>query len=517
MSATALAEASTGPSPPLLEVDEVSKRYGATNALVDASFQVSAGEVLAVLGQNGAGKSTLVKILAGVVRPTSGTVRLDGEVQHLHNASQALGRGIVLIPQELAYVRDLTVAENILLGHWGTANGIVRRRQMEAAATPFAAQVGMQASLRRRMSQLSLAECQLVEIAKALSRRARVLLLDEPTAALSDAEALSLFRVLEHLRARSVAMLFISHRLDEVLRRTDRILILRDGRVVACRSTRGATRKELIEGMLGHEAPSSEPGPRPVASAKSAGESVVSLHGASHKGPGLRAVDLDVRAGEILSVFGVAGSGHEALALTLAGLRPPDEGEVRIDGRAHAPLRSARQARRAGVMYVPPERKTQGLILSQSVLRNMTFPQLRRFSRMLVMRPSAEEAVLATAAERLRLKYASSQQPIAQLSGGNQQKILLASRIYARPRVLVVQEPSRGVDVAARDEIHQLLREVAREGTAIVVATADVEEAVALGDRLAVMRDGRVAATFEAEEKTLAHALEAAGRIETEG
>jgi ribose transport system ATP-binding protein len=500
---------------PTLEVRGLSKSYGPTRALEDVSFAVARGEMLGVLGQNGAGKSTLVKILAGVVQPSAGDVRVDGEPAELHSARAALERGIVLIPQELAYVRDLSVAENIVLGGWGARHSIVSRARMRRAAVPLAAAVGLRVRLDEPMSSLALADCQLVEIAKALSRDARVLLLDEPTAALSDAEIQRLFATLEELRRKGVAMIYISHRLDEMLARTDRVLVLRDGRVTDHRRTSSATRLGLIESMVGHDVG----GPavaRSGATSGVEGTPLVSLRGVSHRGRGLRDVSFDVRRGEILGLFGVAGGGHETVALTLAGLLPHDEGRLFIDGREHPPLRTPRQARKAGVMYVPPERKTQGLVLGHSVTRNLTFPQLSRFARFGVMNGRAQERLVASAAERLDLRYSGPRQPVGHLSGGNQQKVMLASRIYSDPALLVIQEPSRGVDVAAREDIHDLLAEVAADGRTIVFATADVEEAVTLSGRLLVLRDGRLAATLEAEAKTQAGALEAAGRTDTE-
>jgi ribose transport system ATP-binding protein len=500
--------------PPTLDVRGLSKSYGPTRALDGVSFTVAGGEMLAVLGQNGAGKSTLVKILAGVVQPSAGEVRVDGEPQEVRSAREALERGIVLIPQELAYVRDLSVAENIVLGSWGARRSIVSRARMRRAAAPLAAAVGLRVGLDEPMSSLALADCQLVEIAKALSRDARVLLLDEPTAALSDAEIQRLFATLEELRRSGVAMIYISHRLDEILARTDRVLVLRDGRVADHRPTSSATRRGLIESMIGHRVSDAAVGGR--AAAASGGTPQLSLRGVAHRGRGVRDVSFDVRRGEILGLFGVAGSGHETVALTLAGLLPHDRGQLFVGGRERAPLKTPRQARKAGVMYVPPERKTQGLVLGHSVLRNLTFPQLSRFARFGVMNASAQERLVASAAQRLDLRYRGSGQLAAHLSGGNQQKVMLASRIYTDPELLVIQEPTRGVDVAARADIHALLAEVAGEGRTIVFATADVEEAVTLSDRLLVLRGGRLAATLEGEAKTQAAALEAAGRTDAE-
>ncbi len=498
-----------------LEVDGLSKSYGGTRALDGVSFGLAPGEVLAVLGQNGAGKSTLVKALAGVVHPDAGTVRVDGRPAELATPRAALRSGVVLIPQELAYVRDLTVAENICLGRWRASGRVVTRRRMCAVARPVAAELGLEPLLDAPMSSLSLAQCQRVEIAKALGRSARVLLLDEPTAALSDAEALALFDTLQTLRRRGVSMLYISHRLDEVLAITDRLLVLRDGAVVADRPTAGASRREVIQSMLGHARPARAPGAKARIS-RSGAAPMLALRGVSHRGPGLKDVSLTVERGEIVGCFGVAGGGHETLAMTLAGVFPHHDGELFLDGRPRPPLRTPRSARRMGIAYVPPERKAQGLILGQSIRRNLAFPQLRRLARAGVMRPRAEGRLVAAAAERTALRYRGGGQAVQELSGGNQQKVLLASRIFAASTLLVIQEPSRGVDVGARDEIHRLLRDVADQGQAVVFATSDVEEAVLLSDRLLVFRGGRLRATLAGETNTEAAALEAAGRDERE-
>jgi len=496
-----------------LEVRELSKTYGNTDALAAVSFTAYPGQTLAILGQNGAGKSTLVKILAGVLPATAGSVALDGKPMTFSSPRDALKAGIVLIPQELAYLRSLSVAENILIGSWN-GQRVISQRRLAAAAAEFAEAIGLDVDLAEPMSALTLAQCQLVEIAKALSRNARVVLLDEPTAALSDVEAARLFEVLERLRQRGVITLYISHRLDEVLTHTDRALILRDGRSVACYDTADASHARLIGDMIGSAtdsgpATAAEGGGQPSADGPAA---AIRLSAVSHRGGGLADVSVTVAAGEIVGLFGVRGSGHEAMIRTLAGLQPHDFGQLEIGGVPRGPLRSPLHARKAGVAYVPGDRKKQGLALDQSLRQNLTAPQLGRFAKLGAVSRRREQEFFESVASRLRLKYATSTQPIRELSGGNQQKILLASRIYMQTPLLIIDEPTRGVDVGARSEIHALLAEVAATGTTIVFATSDLKEAVSLSDRLLVFQAGRLVDALSGADKTEANALNAAGQ-----
>jgi len=496
-----------------LEIIDLSKSYGGILALRQVSLTAPDGEVLAVLGQNGAGKSTLVRILAGVIAPSAGTIMLDGKRAVFDSARTALRGGVVLIPQELAFVPALSAAENIVIGSWG-GRAVVRQRRIRALAQPFADQVGLELDLRTPMAQLSLAQCQLVEIAKALSRRAGVLMLDEPTAALSNAEAGNLFAAVRRLKRQGVAIIYISHRLDEIMTHTDSVVVLRDGAVVAQRRTVDTSRHQLIADMVG--VPGARPvdadGSRPAGGPSPAGEPAVALSHVTHRGRGLRDVSLAVHAGEVVGLFGVRGGGQEDVTKLVAGLHAHQAGELVIGRRRGISLRTTRRARRAGVVYVPADRKTQGLILAQGVRQNLTFPQLGRLARIGVMDRRAEQRLLASAAERLSLRYRDGRQPARELSGGNQQKLLLASRIYTSPDVLVIDEPSRGVDVGARAEIHQLLRAVARAGTAVLFTSSDIEECVALSDRLLVFRAGRVTAALSGDDLTEANALDAAGQ-----
>jgi ribose transport system ATP-binding protein len=497
-----------------LEVRELSKTYGSTDALAAISFTAYPGQTLAILGQNGAGKSTLVKILAGVLPATAGSIALDGKPMTFSSPRDALKAGIVGIPQELAFLRSLSVAENILMGSWN-GRRVISQRSLVRPAAEFAAAIGLDVDLTVPMSALTLAQCQLVEIAKALSRNARVVLLDEPTAALSDVEAERLFEVLTRLRQRGVITLYISHRLDEVLTHTDRALILRDGRSVACYDTADASQGRLIGDMIGDSAADSGPatavpdGGQPSNAGPTA---ALRLSAVSHRGGGLADVSVTVAAGEIVGLFGVRGSGHEAMIRTLVGLQPHDAGELEMGGVSRGPLRSPLQARKAGVAYVPGDRKKQGLALDQSLRQNLTAPQLGRFTKLGVVSRRREQEFFETVANRLRLKYATSTQPIRELSGGNQQKILLASRIYRQTPLLIIEEPTRGVDVGARSEIHALLMEVAASGTTIVFATSDLEEAVSLSDRLLVFQAGRLVGSLSGADKTGANALSAAGQ-----
>jgi len=490
----------------MLTVDRVAKAYGPTRALDGVSFSARHGEVFAVLGENGAGKSTLLRVLAGAVQPDAGSLSLDGRPLRLRSPREALRQGMVLIPQELAYVPDLTAAENIMLGAAAAPRRVVTQAQLRRAAEPFAAQLGIEACLAKRMRDLSLAEAQLVEIAKALARDARVLLLDEPTAALSRVETDRLFETMGALRARSMVLVYISHRLDEVLEHGDAVMVLRDGREALQERVRDVTKSELIAGMLGAATQGSRRPPTP--SPEPRGEQLLRATDVGHAGDsGAKGITLTVRSGEILGLYGVRGAGHEAFVEALAGVRRFDRGGLEVQGRTVAPPRSVRQARRSGIAFVPADRKRHGLVLGASIVANLELPQLRAMSRWGWMSPAREATLLGDIATGMRLKHRSGSQLVRELSGGNQQKVLVGSRLATAPRVLVVHEPTRGVDIGARQEIHHLLAAMAREGTAVVMATTDIEEAVEISGRLAIVRDGRVVSMLEGEAMTQERAL----------
>ncbi|NGM85261.1 sugar ABC transporter ATP-binding protein [Paenibacillus sp. 7124] len=492
---------------PLLEIRNISKVYGSTTVLSDVTFTLERGETVAVIGQNGAGKSTFSKIVAGVVEPTEGEIYVDGEMVSLYPPRNALKHGIAFIPQELAYVPELTVAENVMLGRWPKKNGRVSHREMVRQTMEQAQHFGIQIDVEKKMSQLKLADKQLVEILKALSKRARIILLDEPTASLTDNESKNLFRMVGRLaREEDVGIIYVSHRMDEVFQFSDRVDVFRNGRHVASEPTRGSDHETLIYHMLGHKKENLDS----IASRSNRGRKcVVELCNWSNNGiPTISNLNLSVHEGEIVGLFGVRGCGAETIAEGVVGLNTDISGELVFEGNTRLLFKSPREAQNAGIAYVPPDRKKQGLVLNLSVQTNTTLLVLRKMLNRLRMLDFRKERKLTqNLSARFNLKYQGLWQSVGELSGGNQQKVLLSSRLALAPKLLVLQEPTRGVDIGARLEIHRELRAIANEGTATLVVTSDIEEAIILCDRLMIMRDGQVMGELSGETKTQQEAL----------
>jgi ribose transport system ATP-binding protein len=487
-----------------LSVEGLAKQYGRQRVLEGVSFSLRQGEVAALLGENGAGKSTLAKILAGAIQPDEGTVAVEGRPVAFTSPRSALLEGISFMPQELIYVPRLTVAENVCLGRLpgrlgGTSPRAIRRRAREEARA-----FDLDLPMDRAMDSLPLAQQQQVEILKALARRSRILLLDEPTAALSSQDSEQLLQLTTTLAARGVAVLYISHRLDEVFRVCETAHVLRNGRLVRSAPVAATSPREVIELMLG----------RPPEEVEFSGaqreqtQPVLELEGWSREQrPELHDVSLTVGRGEIVGLYGVRGSGAETVAETLGGLHDDVAGRTAVAGRSLKRIASPIDARRAGIAYVPADRKSQGLVLIMPILQSLSLPVLRTLTRWGVIRRGRERAAARRLAEQVQLRARSVNQPVGELSGGNQQKVLVGSRLAARPTVLVLQEPTRGVDVGARLELHRLLRGLADEGTGQLLVTSDIEEAVGLSDRLLIVRDGRI--VHEIHRPTHASQLEA--------
>jgi ABC-type sugar transport system ATPase subunit len=489
--------------PPLLAIAGLAKSYGSNRVLHGVDFTLDRGESVAVIGENGAGKSTFAKILTGVIRPDAGTIRLDGAPVSLGSPREAIRHGIALIPQELAYVPHLTVAENILLGHLPGWHGLTLRRLWLARAREHCRRLGIPLDVRRTMATLKLADRQIVEVVKALSRRARLIVLDEPTASLSEQESRTLFAILGRLTAEGVGVIYISHRMDEVYRFSHRVVVFRNGELVASVRPAETSPAQLIAHMLGQEKEAFAHEGEAAAS-----RPALELRGWRRPGlPPLDDVSLSLASGEIVGLYGLRGSGAELVAEGLAGLRPDIVGEVVLDGQARRIFATPLAARRAEIAYVPPERKRDGLVLMLPIRDNLVLLILRQLARRGVIRRGHEQARAATLAQKFDVRYARLGQKVGQLSGGNQQKVLLASRMAVEPRLLVLQEPTRGVDVGARVEIHRFLAEIAERGCAVLMVTADLEEAVAVSHRLLVMRDGRLAGELRGAAKTQARAV----------
>jgi ribose transport system ATP-binding protein len=489
---------------PLLSVSGISKSYGGYRALEAVDFILQAGQAVAVIGENGAGKSTFAKILAGVIRPDTGSIFLEGEEVHFSSPRDALRHGVAFIPQELAYLPNLSVAENILVGAWPSRLGFTNRAMTLRRARDAALRFGIELDLRRSMAGLTLGERQLVEIVKVLTRRARLIVLDEPTASLSEQESKILFGVLKSLAGQGVGFVYISHRMDEVYRFSDRVDVLRNGAHVAAVAPSETTPAKLIEHMLG-QAGERLPDAAPRSGRVEQRLQIVDwrLDGI----PALRGVDIGVGGGEIVGVFGLRGAGQELIAEGLAGLHGKIRGGLVVNGRRRRVFTKPRQAGAAQISYVPAERKRDGLVLSLSIQANLTLLILGWISRFGIRSRRLESRRAHALAERLSIRYRSLNQKTGELSGGNQQKVMVGSRLARQPTVFVLQEPTRGVDVGARLEIHKFLRELAVGGAAILLVTSDVEEAVLVSDRLLIMREGAVAAELSGAAKTQSQAL----------
>ncbi|MCX2728408.1 sugar ABC transporter ATP-binding protein [Thermomicrobium sp. 4228-Ro] len=490
---------------PVLEAREISKRFPGVVALDRVSLEVYPGEVLAVVGENGAGKSTLMKILSGALQPDDGEIWLAGRPVRFADPRQALAHGIGIIYQELSVIDALSVGENLFLGrlpHGGIPGTVDWPRVWHEAARVLE-RVGAPLDPQRQVRELSVAQKQLVEIARALSQDVRVLILDEPTSSLSLQETERLFEILRGLRAQGVAIIYISHRLEEVFTLADRVTVLRDGRVVGTLPIAEATREGLIRMMVGRDLSAYY---RTVRS--SPGEPRLEVRNLVRAGV-LDDVSLTVRAGEIVGLAGLVGAGRTELARCLFGVDPIDSGEIRIDGQRVA-IRCPEDAVRHGIVLVPEDRKLQGLVLILSVRENIALPVLRRLARFGFPSRQREYELARSFVERLRIRTPSIEQRVLNLSGGNQQKVVLARALATNPRVLILDEPTRGIDVGAKAEVHALIAELAEAGMGILLISSELPEVLSMSHRVLVMSGGRIVAEFPREEATEERVLAAA-------
>ncbi|MGI5272544.1 sugar ABC transporter ATP-binding protein [Nonomuraea sp. CA-218870] len=482
--------------PPTLALVNVSKSFGAVRALREVSLELFAGEAHALAGENGAGKSTLVKTVAGVHRPDSGQMLLDGEPVVFHGPADAQRAGVAVIYQEPTLFPDLSVAENIVLGRQPrTTLGRVDRRARRALAAELFARLGVALDPEQPARGLSIADQQLVEIAKAISRDARVLVMDEPTAALSGNEVARLFSVVEALRGQGCAVLFISHRLDEIFSLCGRVTTLRDGGLVACEPVAGLTHDELIRRMVGRELGALYPKQETTA-----GEVALRVERLTREGV-FTDVSFEVRRGEIVALAGLVGAGRSEVARAIFGIDRWDAGAVQVDGRP-LPAASPTAAMAAGLALVPEDRRQQGLVMALSIERNIGLTGLRSLRRGLTLSRAAERDRARDWALRLRLKFARLSDGVGVLSGGNQQKVVLAKWLATSPSVLVVDEPTRGIDVGTKAEVHRLLSELAGQGIAVLMISSDLPEVLGMADRVLVMHEGRLTAEIPRAEAT---------------
>jgi rhamnose transport system ATP-binding protein len=499
-----------GSATPILEMVHISKSFGGTQALEDVSLQLYSGEIHALLGENGAGKSTLIKIMTGIQQQDAGDMLVDGQKVRVASSQDAQRLGVAAIYQEPMIFPDLSVAENIFIGH--TKRGkIVDRRRMEREAEAVLERLDVKLDVGEPARGLTLAEQQTVEIAKAISLDVRVLIMDEPTASLSAHEVRKLFRIVASLKRQGVAVLFISHRMEEVFEISDTITVLRDGRWISTRPRSEMTPALAIRQMVGREVKELFHRERRVPGAVR-----LSVRGLSREGR-FRDVSFDVRAGEVLGFAGLIGAGRTDVGLALFGVAPADGGTVELDGRAVA-ITNPHAAMELGIAYSTEDRRQLGLVLPLSITSNITLPSLPRFlSKAGLVKRQAERSTAEEFKERLRIRTPSVDAPTGSLSGGNQQKVVISKWLETNPQVLILDEPTRGIDVGAKVEVHQLIDELAARGMAIIMISSDMPEVLAMSDRVLVMREGRQMAIFDQRDATQERVLAAAMGQSEEG
>jgi ABC-type sugar transport system ATPase subunit len=476
-------------------------------ALAGVDFEVDAGEVHALLGENGAGKSTLMKVIAGSVIPDAGRMTVGGTDVPFGSPQEARARGIGIVYQELSLIAPLSIAENVYLGRWHGARGIINWSAVNGAAREPLRRIGFDVDPRRLVRGLGMAERQLVEIAKALSSEVRVLLLDEPTSALSDREAHRLFEIIRDLTTSGVAVVYVSHRLPEVLEIAQRVTVLRDGKKIATVPAREVDEGRLARMMVGHEL-ASELEETATPAEKRDSPIVLRTEGLARP-PRLKPVDLELRAGEIVGVFGLVGAGRTRLARTLFGLEPATEGALEVEGRERT-IRSPVTAIAAGLGYLGEDR-AMGVVPRLPVAANITLASLRRVSLGPVLNFRRENGVAKRYAEDLGIRT-TIDRLAGTLSGGNQQKAVLARWLCSNARILILDDPTRGIDVGAKDEVFRLVRRLADEGVAVLYLTSEIREARSLAHRVFVMSGGRIAGSF-APDATEEAIMTAAGGV----
>ncbi len=472
---------------PYVQLSGISKSFGGIKALKDVSFDVRAGEVHALLGENGAGKSTLIKILSGLYSPDTGTITVNGQQVAFTSTRDSNAAGIATVYQELLLFPELSVAENVFIGNYPRhASGAINWTEVRARTRALLDSLDTpDLDVDAKVLTLSVAQRQRVEIAKALSKDARILIMDEPTASLVEADVQRLMDVVRQLRARGVGIIYVSHRMSEIFALSDRVTVLRDGAYVATRNIDEVDEAQLVSLMVGRSIESLFPKVSvPI------GETVLQVRDLNH-GRHVRNISFDLRRGEILGVAGLVGSGRTELALTLFGMTPATSGEIRLGGEA-VHITSPIQARDLGIAYVPEDRGLQGLVKPMAIRKNITMASLASVCRGIFVQAKEEAGKTSRAIRRFGVRCRDGEQPVGELSGGNQQKVVIAKWLETNPRVLILDEPTRGVDVGAKSEIHAIMGELVAQGVAILMISSELPEVIGMSDRILVISNGEV-------------------------
>ncbi len=490
---------------PILALENITKHYPGVLALDQVDFTLERGEVRALLGKNGAGKSTLVKILSGAVHPDLGHIYVDGELMRITSPRDAFEQGIYTVYQEMSLVPGLTVAENILLGRWPRRRRVgihvIDRKAIQRIAHRSLEQLEVELDLNEQVSRLSVAEQQLVEIAKALSFDPRVLILDEPTSALASDEVETLHKVVRRLAAQGRAIIYVTHRLQEIPHVADSVTVLRDGRQIGTISVEQATPEQIALMMIGSDWESN----LVRGTAAEVGEVKLAVRHLRREGL-LHDISFDVRAGEVLGIAGLLGSGRTELLRSIFGLDPLDGGEIFVDGEP-IPHPSPITMKSHGMGLLPEDRKQQGLVLTFPVKQNLTLASLDRYSRGGLLQPEKEEALAREMVESLGIKTANLGVRTRTLSGGNQQKVVVGNWLNTRPEILLLDEPSRGIDIQAKEQIFALVRDLARRGLAVLFVSSEIEEVLGVADRILIMNQGHLTGQVLPGEVTLKELL----------
>lgn len=486
----------------ILKAENITKQFPGVKALDNVSLEVRENEVLALLGENGAGKSTLIKILAGVQAPNSGDIYIDGKKVKLINPVVAKNAGISVVYQELANVNELTVAENLFINRYGQKNRMLNWHQMYEEAEKIVAEIDLHIDVHKQMGLCTVAEKQQIEIARALYENAKILILDEPTSALNDTEIHHLLENIKKLKTRGVGIIFITHKMDEIFAVSDRVTVLRDGVSVAHKNIKEITEQELIKLMVGREIKELYP-----QKDNQPGEVILQVNNLNNRY--IHDVSFQVRQGEILGVYGLMGSGHLEVGKTLFGCYPGTEGNVKLNGKDLS-LSSPKQCLKNGFAFVPSERKSEGLVQIQTVTNNLMTAYYENGKNGWMIKKKTESAIADKWIKNLFIKTPGPKALAATLSGGNQQKVVLGKWLEISPNIIIMNEPTRGIDVGSKSEIYKLLNELCKQGVSIIMITSEMPELLAMSDHVIVMHDHRVQNSFNREQLTETNIMTAA-------